>query len=146
MGNEQAFRTLRRAAWLLAGWQLAVTLVVAAGAALVGGSGWFWSAVTGGCIGLIAGLYQALRMFRVDASLNPERYMGSVYVSEALKIVVTVALFIVAIRVLKVELVPVIVAYAITFGVYWAALATNFPWLKAPPAGDADADADSSGS
>jgi ATP synthase protein I len=130
MGNEQALRALRRAAWRLAAWQLAVTVTVAGAAALIGGGSWARSALVGGGIGILAGLYQALRMFRVDASQNPAGYLGSVYASEALKIVLTVALFIGAIRTLQVELVPVIVAYAATFGVYWVALSTDFPWLK----------------
>lgn len=137
MGNEQAFRSLRGAVWRLATWQLLVTLGAGAGLAIFGGAAWFWSALTGGGIGVLAGLYQALRMLRVDASDSPERYMGSVYVSEALKILLTVALFIAAIKVLRVELVPVIVAYTATFGVYWVALSTNFPWQDAPPSGDA---------
>jgi len=128
MGNELAFRSVRRAAWFLAGWQLLLTFAVAGLMAWVGGTGWFRSALAGGGIGILAGLYQALRMLRVDASEHPERYMGSVYGSEALKIVLTVALFIAAIKVLNVELVPVMVAYAATLSVYWAALSTNFPW------------------
>ena len=138
MGNELAFRSVRRAAWLLAGWQLLLTFAVAGLMAWVGGMDWFRSALAGGGIGILAGLYQALRMLSVDASEHPERYMGSVYGSEALKIVLTVALFIAAIKVLNVELVPVMVAYAATLSVYWAALSTNFPWQKAPASGGAD--------
>ena len=135
MGNEQAFRLLRRATWRLAGWQLGVTAGIAGGAALIGGRAWALSALTGGAIGIVAGLYQALRMFRVDASQNPAGYMGSVYAAEALKIVLTVALFIAAIRVLKVEMLPVIVAYAGTYVVYWVALSTDYPWLTPPKVG-----------
>ena len=136
MGNEQVFRLLRRAIWRLAGWQFGVTALMAGGAALIGGRGWALSALTGGAIGILAGLYQALRMLRVDASENPAGYMGSVYAAEALKIVLTVALFIAAIRVLKVEMLPVIVAYAATYVVYWVALSTDYPWVTPPTAGD----------
>lgn len=138
MGNELAFRRMRRAAWLLAGWQLLLTLAVAGLMAWAGGADWFRSALVGGGIGILAGLYQALRLLGVDASEHPERYMGSVYGSEALKIVLTVALFIVAIKTLNVELVPVMIAYAATLSVYWAALSTNFPWQKAPVSRGAD--------
>jgi ATP synthase protein I len=127
MGNAPAFKRLRRGAYRLAGWQLVVTSLAAVAAGLVGGRSWLISAFTGGCIGVVAGLYQAQRMFRMDASEQPERYMGGVYVSEALKILLTVALFIAAIRVLRVELVPTMVGYAATFFVYWAALRTGFP-------------------
>ena len=54
--------------------------------------------------------------------------MSSVYVGEGLKIVLTVALFIAAIRVLHVKFAPTIVAYAATYIVYWVALKTEYPW------------------
>lgn len=129
MGNEQTFRRVRAAAWRLAGWQIAVTVVLAFGAAGIGGRPWALSAICGGGIGVLAGLYQALRMFRIDASEQPQLFMRGVFASEALKILLTVALFIAAISVLRVEMVPAIAAYAGTFIVYWAALATNYPWL-----------------
>jgi len=134
MGNTQALKRLRKGAYRLAGWQFATTALVAGAAGLVGGRTWVLSAFAGGCIGIVAGLYQALRMFRMDASEQPERYMGGVYVSEALKILLTVALFIAAIRVLEVELVPTMVGYAATFLVYWAALRTGFPGAADVPA------------
>jgi ATP synthase protein I len=137
MGNEQKFRRVRAAAWRLAGWQVAVTAVLACGAAWIGGRAWALSAICGGAIGTVAGLYQALRMFRVDASHQPQHYMRGVFASEALKILLTVALFIAAISVLRVEMVPAIAAYAGTFFVYWAALATNYPWLESRADGSA---------
>lgn len=130
MGNESNFRRVRTAAWRLAGWQSAVTVLLALGAAGIGGGHWALSAICGGGIGILAGLYQALRMFRIDASEQPQLYMRGVFASEALKILLTVALFIAAINVLRVEMVPAIAAYAGTFIVYWAALATNYPWLE----------------
>lgn len=135
MANEQAFRSLRLAAWRLAGWQCVVTLVLTAGAALAGGRGWALSAAAGGGIGTLAGLYQGLRMLRVDASENPAGFLRGVYVGEVLKIVLTAALFVAAIRLLQVELLPVIAAYAASLGVYWVALSTGYPWLPQGPAG-----------
>lgn len=129
MGNEQTFRRVRAAAWRLAGWQVAVTVLCSLGAAGIGGVPWALSSICGGGIGIVAGLYQALRMFSVDASEQPQQFMRAVFASEALKILLTVVLFIAAISVLRVEMVPAIAAYAGTFIVYWAALATNYPWL-----------------
>lgn len=127
MGNTQAFRRLRIGAYRLAGWQLVVTSLAAAAAGLVGGRGWLISAFAGGCIGVVAGLYQALRMFRMDASQQPERYMSAVYVSEAIKVTLTVALFIAAIKILRIEIVPTMVGYTATFFVYWISLRTGIP-------------------
>ncbi len=125
MGNMQAFKRLRIGAYRLAGWQLVVTSLAAAAAGLVGGRSWLISAFAGGCIGVVAGLYQALRMFRMDASQQPKRYMSAVYVSEAIKVTLTVALFIVAIKILRIEIVPTMVGYTATFFVYWISLRTG---------------------
>ena len=104
MGSTQAFRRLRIGAYWLAGWQLGVPSLAAGAAGLVGGRCWVVSAFAGGCIGVVAGLYQALRMFCMDASQEPERYMSAVYVSEAIKVTLTVALFIGAIKILQIEI------------------------------------------
>lgn len=124
---------MRRAAWRLASWQGVITLVIAAAAGLLGGQSAATSALLGGGIGMICGLYQAMRMFRVSAADDPGRFYRGVWVSEVVKILLTVALFIFAIRVLDPEFGPMIVAYAATFLVYWVALGTGYPWF--PPGG-----------
>jgi ATP synthase protein I len=129
MGNTTIFQQMQRAAYRLALWQAGITSLVAAVAGGLGGWVWVLSALAGGSVGILAGLYQALRMFRVDASESPERFMRAAYVGEAVKIVLTVALFIAAIRVLKVEFTPTMVAYAATYIAYWIALNTGYPWL-----------------
>ena len=48
---------LQRAAFRLAGWQVVLTGIVAAGAGWLGGSASGLSAATGGSIGIIAGTY-----------------------------------------------------------------------------------------
>ena len=45
-------------------------------------------------------------------------------------ILLTVALFIAAIRVLRIEFLPSMVSYAATYVAYWAALGTNYPWME----------------
>lgn len=116
---------LQMAAFRLAGWQVLLTGIVAAGAFWLGG--WFWalSAGIGGGIGIVAGLYQALRMFRVNAALDPTGFMRGVYIGEAVKIVLTVALMIAAIRVLGVEMLPFMIGYIAIYSVYWIALKTG---------------------
>lgn len=120
---------LQRAVFRLAGWQVALTALVVAMAAWISGTEAAVSAATGGGIGIVAGLYQGLRMFSVDAGQNPEGFMRSVYVSEALKVVTTVALMIVAIKLLQVQLLPFFSGYIAIYIVYWAALRTRFPWV-----------------
>jgi len=116
---------LQMAAFRLAGWQVLLTGMVAGGAFWLGGSSAALSAAIGGSIGIIAGLYQALRMFRVDASRDPEGFMRGVYIGEAVKIVLTVALMIAAIRGLGVEMLPFMIGYIAIYSVYWIALKTG---------------------
>lgn len=131
MGNLQGFRPMRRAAFRLAGWQIVLSLAVACGAGWLGGRAAFGSALAGGGIGIVAGTYQALRMFRVSAADDPARFYRGVWLSELVKILLTVALFIFVIRVLEPQFAPMIVAYAATFIVYWIALGTGYPWSGA---------------
>ncbi len=121
---------LQRAAFRLAGWQVLLTGIVAAGAFWLGGLSAAVSALAGGSIGIVAGLYQALRMFRVNAGADPAGFMRGVYVGEAVKIVLTVALMIAAIRVLSVEMLPFMIGYIAIYSVYWIALKTGYPWIN----------------
>lgn len=123
---------LQKAAIWLAGWQVVLTGIVAAGAGWLGGSASGLSAAAGGSIGIIAGTYQALRMFRVDASQDPAGFMRGVYVGEVVKIVLTVALTIAAIRILNVEMLPFMCGYIAIYVVYWAALKTGLPGTTEP--------------
>jgi F0F1-type ATP synthase assembly protein I len=123
---------LQRAAYWLAGWQLALTGLVAAGAGWLGGSASGLAAATGGSIGIVAGLYQALRMFRVDASKDPAGFMRGVYVGEVVKVILTAALTIAAIKVLNVTMVPFMIGYIAIYVVYWVALKTGLPGITEP--------------
>lgn len=131
---------MRRAAFRLAGMQCVITLVVAAGAGLLGGQVAAWSASLGGGIGIVAGLYQATRMFRVSAAEDPARFYRGVWISEVVKILLTVAFFTFAIRVLRPQFAAMIVGYAATFIAYWVALGTGYPWLPTGPLPDASAE------
>jgi len=127
----QVIQMMRTEAYRLAGWQLLVTFLIAAAMGFMGGSSWAVSAVAGGCIGLVTNLWQALRMARVAGSA-PEGFLGGLYLSELIKAVLTVALFIFAIKVFQVELVPTISAFGACFIVHLATVRQNF--LPADPA------------
>lgn len=87
------------------------------------------SVFVGGSIGMIAGLYQALRLLQVDGANAPDAFLRGLWVSEVIKIALTAAMFVLAIRSLNIEMVPTIVGYAVTYIVYWIALGTNYPWF-----------------
>jgi ATP synthase protein I len=130
MGNTQTFQKARLAVIRLLVWQLLLTATAAIIAMFLVNKAFAFSVVVGGAIGMLAGSYQAQRMLRVDAGSHPEAFMQGLWVSEAVKIVLTVALFVVAIRLLKVQMVPTIIGYAGTYIVYWAALGTRYPWFE----------------
>ena len=132
MGNTQTFRKARAAVFRLAGWQFGLTVVLVLLALWLGTRETAVSVFVGGAIGMLAGLYQAQRMLRVDAATHPEVFMRGLWISEAVKIVLTVAMFIVAIRLLGVQMVPTIIGYAVTYIVYWGALGTSYPWFETP--------------
>jgi F0F1-type ATP synthase assembly protein I len=113
----------------LAAGQAALTALIAAVAERFGPEGSMQSALAGGVIGIVAGLYQALRMFGSSPASDPARYLRAVYVGEAMKILITAALFVAAIRLLKPQFLPFIGGYSATFLVYWVALGTGYPWF-----------------
>jgi ATP synthase protein I len=136
MGNTQTFQKARLAVIRLLVWQFLLTAAAAIIAIFLVNTAFAFSVVAGGAIGMLAGSYQAQRMLRVDAGSHPEAFMRGLWISEAVKIVLTVALFVVAIRLLKVQMVPTIIGYAGTYIVYWAALGTRFPWFETSGSGN----------
>ncbi len=129
MGNTQAFQKARIAVLRLTGWQFLLTALLTVAALLTGFGSAALSVFAGGSIGMIAGLYQALRLLQVDAGAQPDALMRGMWLSEAVKILLTVAMFVLAIRLLQVEMVPTLVGYAVTYIVYWVALGTGYPWF-----------------
>lgn len=130
MGNAQTFQKARLAVIRLSVWQLSLTVALVLAASLWFDGNFATSVLAGGVIGMLAGFYQAQRMLQVDAAEHPEVFMQGLWISEAIKIVLTVALFIVAIRLFRVQMVPTIIGYAGTYIVYWAALGTRYPWFE----------------
>jgi ATP synthase protein I len=132
MGNTQTFQKARLAVFRLSVWQLLLNLALAFIAAVLIDKGFALSVFVGGMIGLLAGFYQAQRMMRVDAGKDPEGFMRGLWISEVVKIALTVALFVIAIRLLRVQMVPTMIGYAGTYIVYWLALGTRYPWFETP--------------
>jgi ATP synthase protein I len=130
MGNTQTFQKARLAVIRLSVWQLLLTAVIACTAMFVVDAAFALSVIAGGLIGMLAGAYQAQRMLRVDAGVHPEAFMRGLWISEVVKILLTVALFILAINLFRVQMVPTIVGYAGTYIIYWVALGTRYPWFE----------------
>jgi len=87
---------------------------------------WGWStagaALTGAAIGVVTNLYMAVRLFGNGAVRPAEQELQRFYSAEAVKIVMTVGLFALAIGAFKVAFLPLIVGYSLTLMVYWLAL------------------------
>ena len=79
-----------------------------------------------------ASLIMALFVFRGGAEKSPGAFLRGVYVGEFFKLILTVGLFIVVIVNVDVAILPLLIGYAATFVVYWAALLKAMPKVSRP--------------
>lgn len=107
--------------------QLGVSLLVAGLFQFLGGLSQALSALIGGGIGAFASLIMALFVFRGGGEKSPGELLRGVYVGEFFKLILTVGLFIVVIVNVDVAILPLLIGYAATFVVYWAALLKAMP-------------------
>ncbi len=94
----------------------AVTLL-AAGMAVAVNAEWGISALIGGGIFVIANAVFALCAFMFSGARAAKRITASFYTGEALKILITVALFTVAYMYMQVDLVPLKLTYLLALGI-----------------------------
>lgn len=107
---------------LVAG-QVAISIVVALiCAALIGAPAGF-AALVGGGIGVAASIVQVAVSFRRRAAPDARAIARGFYRGEALKMAVTVLLFIVVLRRRSLPPGPLFAGYVATFAAYWVALA-----------------------
>jgi ATP synthase protein I len=105
---------------ILAG-QLLLTAIIAAGFAWWADRQTASSSLVGGGIGILTTAFFALRV--LGGGARPLRsVVRAFYVGEAQKIVLTVALFIIAIKWLEVAFLPMFVTYMVTLFMFWFAL------------------------
>ncbi|MGD8112661.1 F0F1 ATP synthase subunit I [Vibrio sp. TRT 21S02] len=97
--------------------QSGVVTLVAAGMAVVVNAEWGFSALVGGGIFVIANAVFALCAFMFSGARAAKRITASFYTGEALKILITVALFSVAYMYMQVELVPLKLTYLLVLGI-----------------------------
>jgi ATP synthase protein I len=109
--------------------QVVVTVVAAAICFAVWGRISGLSALAGGGISVAASAVLGYFAFRSPAGAAAERVARAFYVGEALKLAVTVALFVVVFVTMKVSFAALFGAYIATLFVYWIALANALPPL-----------------
>lgn len=101
--------------------QLAMSLVAGAVAWVIAGASAGLAALVGGLINVIANLYFALQVF--SGGVRPARsVLNSFYVGEAVKFLITAALFGVAVAVWQLSVPPLLAGFGLTLVVYWLAL------------------------
>lgn len=121
------FQTARRSAYRIVLGQFGAGSIIAGLVWLGFGQGAGISALLGGVIAAVPSLYMAMAMFRRGSDANPKQLLAGVYVGEALKILLTAALFVVAIVRLKAEFLPLFGGYIAATLVYWLALLRTLP-------------------
>lgn len=108
---------IRRTAGRILLWQIgAVTAIAIICYALFGGRSGA-SALTGGAIGVIANACMTVTALRPARS--PGGALGRLLFGQFLKVAVTVALFVIAYRSGRLELPPMLIAYATTLVMFW---------------------------
>ncbi len=104
--------------------QAAVLLVVFGGVAL--GFGWLAarSVLLGGLIAFVPNAYFALRICR-SREETPRRFVRRFYVGEAVKLMLTAALFFLVLRLPDIQALPMFVGFIAVLGGFWIALLTE---------------------
>ena len=107
----------------------AVVTAIAAGVALgVAGTVAALSTLLGGGIATAGSLAMAALVFG-GAGASAQRVLGAFYVGEAVKLVVVVVLFVVALKLMRVQPLAMLAGFAATYLMYWVALAAALPRL-----------------
>jgi ATP synthase protein I len=88
----------------------------------LGGPHAAWSALAGGGIGFITTAFFALRVFAGGDERPARTIVRSFYVGESQKILLTVALFVVAIVWLEVSFLPMFATYMVSLMAFWVVL------------------------
>lgn len=102
--------------------QFVVTVIAAALWLLAAGSLSGLAALAGGGIAILPGAYFAVKVFSVPPNAPPKRLVHAFYKGEALKFVITVVLFIIALQWFADDFLPLLTTYIAALLVYWLAL------------------------
>ena len=117
------FQHSRRVAINVVAGQIVVAYAVALSLTVLVGFQHGYSALVGAAIGILPTYYFALRMFsRSRGALSPEQALRNIYLGEGIKVLFTLALFVLAILKLTVILPVIAGAYIATVAVNWAAV------------------------
>lgn len=102
------------------GYQIGIIIVVCLGF-VVGGWQKALSSALGGLAAFIPNMYFALRISGADGQ-EARKILSSFYVGEAVKLLLTAALFIIIFQIPNIELLPLLAGYVSALSVFWFAL------------------------
>lgn len=114
--------------------QLAIGMIAAGCAVLLGGGRAGISALLGAAIGAAGSLAMVALAFGAGAGRNAASVLGAFYVGEAVKLATVGALFVLVLKTMSVEPIAMFAAFGATFLVYWIALLRVRPGVGAPAA------------
>jgi len=97
--------------------QSGAVMILAAGMSIAVNAEWGVSALVGGGIFVVANAVFAFCAFMFSGARAAKLVTASFYTGEALKILITVALFYVAYMYMKVDLVPLQLTYSLALGI-----------------------------
>ncbi|MCL9782950.1 F0F1 ATP synthase subunit I [Vibrio sp. S4M6] len=101
--------------------QSGAVIILAAGMSIAVNAEWGLSALVGGGIFVVANAVFAFCAFMFGGARAAKKIAASFYTGEALKILITVALFYVAYMYTKVDLVPLQLTYSLALGINFLA-------------------------
>jgi ATP synthase protein I len=107
--------------------QAGVTVIVGLCALGLAGAVAAVSALLGGGIATVGSLAMAGVAFGGRADSGARRALGAFYLGEAVKLAITVALFVVALRLARVVPLAMLAGFAATYLMYWIALLCALP-------------------
>jgi len=106
---------------LLVGQSLAATALILVLAVWLGKTA-AYSALVGSIIAIVPNFYLARRLLRRGPGATPSESLRGIYTGELLKIAFTIALFVIAIRILNVVFLIVVASYLAMVAINWLAL------------------------
>ncbi|RLK46504.1 ATP synthase protein I [Alkalispirillum mobile] len=118
---RQERQSARRLVWRIAIFQVGVGLF-ASGCWLLAGPKAAAAAFTGALIAMLPGLYFAGKVFSKPPEADPRSMLGAFYFGEAVKLILTAALFIIALQWFGGVFLPLITTYVAALSVHWLAL------------------------
>lgn len=122
--NPNALGGQKDKVYKLVQYQLLVAVILASLWGLFRGYDSFLAASAGGMVCVLPNFFMAFWLFRHQGAQAARRILRSFFLGEAIKFLVTILLFAIALGLLRLEPLPLLVSFIVTQAVFWAS-----PWI-----------------